>query len=334
MSIQGDFQKPQEENRREGGIKKETLEGLYRAFSERLGEKALRREAPLWEHVSFRVGGPCRLMVFPQKEEEIAFSAELCRQEGVPFFILGRGTNLLPSDEGYEGVVIKLGAGFDGIREEAREGSLYAQAGALLSSMARAALERSLTGLEFAAGIPGTLGGGVVMNAGAYDGQLGSLIRQVRTLGTDGKIRCYSREECGFSYRHSIFQDQKQNEIILGASVSLLPGETERIREKMEDFSRRRSEKQPLSFPSAGSTFKRPPGHFAGQLIEEAGLKGLSVGGAMVSTLHAGFIINQGNAAARDIMDLILLVRDTVADRRGILLEPEVKLLGWEETPW
>ena len=287
------------------------------------GEKKVKWKVPLKEHLSFRVGGDCKAMIFPETVEEIKGAIALCNQEKVKYFILGKGTNLIASDEGYDGVVIKLSGGFEKL---VIQGNLFtAQAGASLSALAKKALENGLTGLEFAAGIPGTLGGAVMMNAGAYDGEIKDVISEVTFLDEYGEIRTYTKEQCDFSYRNSVFQEQQG--IILSAQLILKEGNAESIREKMEDFARRRSAKQPLTYPSAGSTFKRPEGYFAGKLIQDAGLMGLTVGGAMISDLHAGFIINKGNATAKDILDLIELVRHTVNDKFGVMLEPEVKLL-------
>ncbi|MDO4481806.1 MAG: UDP-N-acetylmuramate dehydrogenase [Bacillota bacterium] len=296
---------------------------IYEKLINNIGKDKVLKNVPLREHVSFRVGGLCDFMVFPSSAEETAAAAEICRAENTPYYILGNGTNVIAPDEGYRGTVIKIGKNFSGIRCE--ENRIFAQAGALLSAVSNTALDNSLEGLEFAGGIPGSTGGGIIMNAGAYGGELKDVVEKVTVLDKNGKIRTVSREKCEFAYRSSAFQ--KSGDIVLEAEFSLNPGVREEILGKMKDFSRRRAEKQPLSFPSAGSTFKRPEGYFAGKLIEDSGLKGICVGGAQVSELHAGFVINRGGATASDILELIELVRNTVYDRFKVMLQPEVRVM-------
>ena len=312
---------------------------IYEALTQKIDNNRVLQNVPLKEHISFRVGGPCRVMVFPENEEEIQYAIECSKRENIKYFILGKGTNLIAPDDGYDGVVIKLGAEFNRIDVtdaatctaddlsacRAAVGTIYAQAGALLSAISKKALEHGLAGFEFASGIPGSLGGAVLMNAGAYDGEIGTFVKRVRFLTAEGEIQEWTREQCDFSYRHSAFQNGQYT--ILGAALQFEKGEPAKIRALIEEYTRRRNEKQPLTYPSAGSTFKRPKGHFAGKLIQDAGLMGLSVGGAMVSRLHAGFVINTGNATAEDILSLIRLIQNTVFDKFGVMLEPEVRVL-------
>ena len=272
---------------------------------------------------TLRVGGPADYFAEPKSEEALLTLIKTAKEAGVPVLLLGNGSNLLVRDGGFRGLAIRLGKAFS--RIERRENRLYAQAGALLSVLARQAQEASLTGLEFAQGIPGSVGGGVYMNAGAYGGELAQTVESVRVL--DGEtIREIPGNEMNFSYRHS--RAMEEGWIILGAQFRLAPGDPERIEAAMRDFASRRKEKQPLEYPSAGSFFKRPAGHFAGALIEGAGLKGLSVGGAQVSEKHAGFLINRGGATASDFLALMRLVQERVMEKYGVMLEPEVRIVG------
>ena len=315
---------------------------IYEKLTERIEEKRVQRNVPLKDHLSFRVGGPCEIMVFPENQEEVAYILRCCREEHAAYFLLGKGSNVIAPDEGYHGVVIKLGEAFNRIdvniahAGEAQSadgedfvgitGEITAQSGATLSAISKKALEYELAGFEFASGIPGSLGGAIFMNAGAYDGEIATYIKNVKVLTPEGEIEEWPREKCAFSYRKSAFQNG--GDVILEATLAFTKGERSEIQRKIEDFTRRRKEKQPLTYPSAGSTFKRPQGYFAGKLIQDAGLMGVSVGGAMVSQLHAGFLINYDNATAQDILDLIELVKNTVYDKFGVMLEPEVRMLG------
>lgn len=276
------------------------------------------------EFTSFKAGGSARVMIQPASAEEVIKAISICRQEDVPYLVIGNGTNLLVRDEGYEGVVIRMGKEFADVMAEP-ENRIRAQAGALLSVVSRIAMENSLSGLAFAGGIPGSVGGGTLMNAGAYGGELKDVIQEVTYLTRDGKLRCIQGKDAAFSYRHSIFE--KEQGIVLQTLFQLTPGDKEEIAKAMREFSERRNAKQPVHLPSAGSTFKRPEGHFAGQLIEEAGLKGTTVGGASVSQMHAGFIVNEDGASAQDIIDLIKLVQYTVFDKFDVMLEPEVRII-------
>ena len=272
---------------------------------------------------TLRVGGPADYFAEPQTEEELLLMMREAKAARIPVLLLGNGSNVLVRDGGFRGLAIRLGKGFSAI--ERKDDCLYAQAGALLSTLARQALEASLTGLEFAQGIPGSVGGGVYMNAGAYGGELGQRVEFVRVL--DGEtVREIPGSEMAFSYRHTRAMEEQW--IILGAQFRLTPGDPKEIETAMRDFAARRKEKQPLEYPSAGSFFKRPAGHFAGALIEGAGLKGLTVGGAQVSEKHAGFLINRGGATASDFLELMQQVQARVMEKYGVMLEPEVRIVG------
>lgn len=246
----------------------------------------------------------------------------------MPYYILGNGSNLLVSDKGYGGVMILMGEGFAQIREDV-SGELAAGAGALLSRIAREAQEHSLTGFEFAAGIPGTLGGAVVMNAGAYDGEMKNVLKTVRVMDKNGRILELSANELELGYRRSCIQEKEY--IVLSAVISLKQGDKEAIQTKMAELAGKRRDKQPLEYPSAGSTFKRPAGYFAGKLIEDAGLRGYREGGAQVSEKHCGFVINSGGATAEDIRLLCRSVQKKVKETSGVDLETEVRMIGWDE---
>lgn len=278
---------------------------------------------PLREHTSFRVGGNAQIFVRPYSEEALGAGLELCRRFGLKRHILGKGTNLLVSDKGVPGVVFDM-TSLAGWKIEGQ--TLFARSGSLLKNLAKAAAEASLSGLEFAHGIPGTLGGALYMNAGAYGGEMKDVVRQVYLMDPTGRPFELSGEEMEFAYRRSRMEGSE--DIIIGALLELKSGDKEAIEALMRDLSQRRRDKQPLEYPSAGSTFKRPEGHFAGQLIEEAGLKGFAVGGAQVSEKHAGFVINKGGAKARDIYDLCEEVSRRVLAHSGVTLEREVRLWG------
>ena len=289
-----------------------------------LGEEQILREEPMRLHTTFRIGGPAQFFVIPRTQEEAAAAVCLCRSEGAPYYIIGNGSNLLVSDKGYRGVVIQLFKEFSDINIEGTR--IRAQAGASLAKIAAEALRAGLAGFEFAAGIPGTLGGACIMNAGAYGGEMKDVLLAVTVLTKDGEIREIPREELDMGYRTS--RASREGWIVLGAAIELARGDEKEIRAKMEDLKQRRTDKQPLEYPSAGSTFKRPEGYFAGKLIQDAGLKGLRVGDAMVSEKHSGFVVNCGNATAADVDGLIRLVQEKVREDSGITLEPEVRRLG------
>lgn len=289
-----------------------------------LPEEQIKAGEPMELHTTFRVGGPADYFVLPKTKEELKEVVALCRGEGVPFYIVGNGSNLLVSDKGYRGVVIQI---FKLMNTICVEGNcIYAQAGALLSAIAAKALEESLTGFEFASGIPGTLGGACVMNAGAYGGEMRQVLKQVTVLDKEGEVFTIPSEELEMGYRTSIIA--KKGHIVLEAVIELQKGDGEEIRGLMEGLKNKRVEKQPLEYPSAGSTFKRPEGYFAGKLIQDSGLRGFAVGGAQVSEKHCGFVINKGNATAADVAELMRRVSEIVNEKFGVELEPEVKRLG------
>ena len=278
---------------------------------------------PMARHTTFRVGGPADVLFMPEGADQLIAALEAARSAGVPAYVIGNGSNLIVRDGGVRGLVIAIG---EGMSEIARCGdTVEAQAGAALARVAAFAQSEGLAGLEFASGIPGTLGGGCAMNAGAYGGQLSDVLIDARVL-TGGAVRTLSREDMQMGYRTSL--PLRTGGIVLSARFALTPGAPEAIAARMRELNARRRDKQPLNLPSAGSTFKRPEGHFAGALIEQAGLKGLSVGGAQVSQKHAGFIVNAGGATASDVLALIAEVQDAVQARSGIRLETEVRVLG------
>ena len=298
------------------------------SFDEKLrgivGADAVHAEEPLAAHTTFEIGGPAQWLVEPATEEQVCAVATLCRAEGVRLRVLGLGSNVLAADAGVRGVVLKLADRF--ARIEVRGSEIVVQAGASNAAVAEAACAAGLAGYEFASGIPGTVGGAAIMNAGAYDGEFKDVAVEVRCLAPDGTLVDVSAEEAQWSYRHSMMNDRGY--IVLGAVLRLHPDEPCAIRARMEDLRRRREEKQPLEMPSAGSTFKRPVGYFAGKLIQDAGLRGYRVGGAQVSTKHTGFVVNAGGATAADVKQLIADVQERVFACEGVRLEPEVRM--WE----
>ena len=279
---------------------------------------------PMRNHTTFRTGGPAGVLYLPKTEDEVRRLIAYCKETAVPWMVMGRGSNLLVSDKGLPGAVIKLADDFSDIH--IKGDLLTAQAGASLRDIAQQSIEAGLCGLEFAGGIPGALGGGVCMNAGAYGGELKDFIRSVRALTPEGEIKDIPNEQMRFSYRSSAAQTEDM--VILGATFCLPHGDTATSLKKLSDLNARRKKCQPLNYPSAGSTFKRPPGYFAGALIEQCGLMGCSVGEAMVSKKHAGFIVNTGRAASSDIYALIHHVQDEVARKTGIRLDTEIKIIG------
>ena len=298
-------------------------EQLAAALRARCPELEIREWEPMARHTTFRIGGPVRLMALPKTVGEAKKALQAAgEREIVPFF-LGNGSNLLVADEGYDGFVLKLTGEMDQIQEI--NCHLVAGSAVLLSRLAVAALGRGLTGLEFAHGIPGSLGGAVTMNAGAYEGEMAQVISSVTCLTRTGEVETVPAADCGFSYRRSAFSGGTR--LILRAEFSLSQGDPEEIRAKMEDLARRRKEKQPLEYPSAGSMFKRPAGHFAAALIDQCGLKGLTVGGAQVSEKHAGFVINRGGATCADVLALVDQVKERVLQQTGVELEMEVRVL-------
>lgn len=280
-------------------------------------------------YTSFKAGGNAGVLIEVKSEEELRQVLVTVSNGKIPHMVLGNGSNTLFKDSGYDGVVIKLSDSFAGVSLEKKADSCMVTAGAsiLLSTLAKILLNESLTGFEFASGIPGSLGGALYMNAGAYGGEMKHIVKSVKAISPDGKnTKIFTSEEMDFGYRHSILEENGY--IATEATLELKKGNRDEISEKMRELTARRNSKQPLNYPSAGSTFKRPEGNFASKLIEEAGLKGVSVGGAQVSQLHSGFIINRGEATATDILELIALVQNRVYDETGVMLEPEVKIIG------
>lgn len=289
-----------------------------------VGKQNIKMNEPMSKHTTFRIGGPAQFFITPQTVEALGQVISICNACQVSFFVLGRGSNLLVSDAGMEGVVIQICENFSTFTIEGT--IVKAQAGVMLSKLGNAVKEAGLTGFEFAAGIPGTLGGAVMMNAGAYGGEMKDIVKTVQLMDIDGNLLEKTGEEMDFAYRHSIVEDKDY--IVLGADLALQQGKIEDITAKMEELAEARRSKQPLEYPSAGSTFKRPEGHFAGKLIMDAGLCGYSVGGAQVSQKHCGFVINKGGATAADVLQLIEDVKSKVYDQFQVELEPEVRICG------
>ena len=287
-------------------------------------ECSAEREVSMKNYTSFKVGGPAELFLSPEDAGQTAKLVRFCEKEEIPVFVLGKGSNLLVSDRGIRGAVIYTGKQC-GI-SLTDENTVRAQSGASLAQLCTFALENSLSGLEFAYGIPGTVGGAVFMNAGAYGGEMKDVLTSVRVMTEEGEIMELPAEELGLGYRTSIIPEKRY--IVLGAVISLTEGKKEEIKAQMDDLRQKRVSKQPLEYPSAGSTFKRPEGYFAGKLIQDSGLKGFTVGGAQVSEKHSGFVINKGNATAADVMELIRQVTAKVKEDTGVTMEPEVKQIG------
>lgn len=277
------------------------------------------------KHTTFRVGGPAARYLVPEREEEVAEAVWRAEEGGLPWYVIGRGSNLLVSDDGFDGVIIEIGRGMEKIRV-AGDGTVEAQAGISLAAMAAFLQRESLAGFEFASGIPGTLGGGITMNAGAYGGEIRDCIVSAKILTENGDILVLDRDGLELGYRSSIIQ--KKPYTVLSARFVFEGGDPVRIQERMKELNLRRREKQPLEYPSAGSTFKRPEGYYAGKLIEDAGLRGYRIGDAQVSEKHCGFVINRGNATAAQIWQLIREVRKEVREQFQVELEPEVRMVG------
>ena len=279
---------------------------------------------PMKNHTTFRIGGPADALALPKTPEEVAEVVRFCHEHAQPYYVLGNGSNLLVSDEGYRGLVLQLYRNFNEIQVNGE--MITVQSGAMLAAVARTAYQTGLTGLEFASGIPGTIGGAVVMNAGAYGGEMKNVLKEVTVLTKEGEVLVIPAKALELGYRTSVIP--KNGWIVLGAVLQLKKGDQEQILARMEELKEQRITKQPLDLPSAGSTFKRPEGYFAGKLIMDAGLRGFTVGGAQVSEKHCGFVVNRGNATAADVWELICEVKRRVKEMTGVELEPEVKLLG------
>ena len=299
-------------------------QSFYDKLNNVIGKDSILIDEPMSRHTTFRVGGPADFFVIPKAKEEVRDVIRICKEAGMPYYIIGNGSNLLVSDAGYRGVIVQI---YKEMNEVKVEGDLVkAQAGALLSGIAAKALGAELSGFEFASGIPGTIGGACVMNAGAYGGEMKDVLESVTVLTGEGKIIELGRNELELGYRTSVIA--KKGYIVLGAVLKLERGDGEKIKTYMDELKEKRVTKQPLEYPSAGSTFKRPEGYFAGKLIQDSGLKGFTVGGAQVSEKHSGFVINKGNATAADVMELIRQVTAKVKEDTGVTMEPEVKQIG------
>ena len=297
---------------------------LYKELCDAAGTQNVLADEPMSRHTTFRIGGPADYFVTASCAEEVRKIIEVCRRNSTAYYIMGNGSDLLVGDKGYRGVIIQLFKRMNEIRVEGER--IHVQAGALLSKTAAAACEASLTGMEFASGIPGTLGGAPRMNAGAYGGEMKHIVESADILTADGDIKTLSVEELGMGYRTSVIS--RNDYVALGAVLKLQRGNQEQIRARMEELKEKRISKQPLEYGSAGSTFKRPEGYFAGKLIEDAGLRGFRVGDAQVSEKHCGFVINRGAATAAEVVQLMDQVRMRVKEKFGVDLEPEVKRIG------
>mgnify|MGYP001121090516 CR=1 FL=1 len=302
-------------------------EAVIQALKKFVPEEDIRLGEPMAEHTTFRIGGPADCLVQIGSRQQLIQVQRYLRLVEMPFFILGNGSNLLVSDKGYQGIVLQIGQKMSNI--EVQGDVIIAQAGASMARVARTAQEHGLTGLEFASGIPGTIGGGIVMNAGAYDGELSQVVTQVNVVNSEGEFMELENETMEFGYRTSTIRNNPftVTEVIL----KLTRGDREQIKAKTEDLAARRREKQPLEYPSAGSTFKRPKGYFAGKLIMDAGMRGFRIGGAGVSEKHCGFVVNVGNATAEDVRSVITEVQERVKEKFNVDLEPEILFLGFDD---
>lgn len=297
---------------------------IAQVLLKQIPESIIKIDEPMKNHTSFKIGGPADIYVAPQTIQQLVSVVGVCKKYQVPYFILGNGSNLLVKDGGYRGVMIHLFKNMNAITIEKEE--VYAQAGALLVKVANTCLDASLAGFEFAHGIPGTIGGAVYMNAGAYGGEMKHVLISADVIDSDGQLITLSNEELELGYRTS--KAQTEDMVILGARLGLKKGNPQEIKEKMNDLSYRRRSKQPLTLPSAGSTFKRPEGCFAGKLIMDAQLSGCRIGDAAVSEKHCGFVVNMGKATSKEVMELIHYIQDTVKDQFGKDLHPELRVIG------
>lgn len=288
-----------------------------------MANENIKANEPMKNHTSFKVGGPADLLLFPQSKEELRKVLAVARASGMPFYIMGNGSNLLVRDGGYQGIIINTKA----LKHTKTEGeTLIAEPGISLKDLADIALAENLTGLEFASGIPGSLGGAVTMNAGAYDGEMKHVIKSIQVITADGSLKNIPGNECDFGYRTSILQ--KNDWVLVGIELQLKTGDYQAIADKMRDLNTQRQTKQPLEYPSAGSTFRRPVGYYAGKLVQDAGFKGYAIGGAQVSEKHSGFVINKGDATAADILNLIAAIQTAVKEKFNVDLKTEVIVIG------
>ena len=293
------------------------------SFKKIYDDSEIKIDENMSNHIHFKVGGPVDILLIPSKVSQVVETLKICKNENIPYFIIGNGSNLLVKDGGIRGVVIKLS---NLLFIEVKDNTIKASSGTLLEDVSKKAVENSLTGFEFACGIPGSVGGAVFMNAGAYDGEIKNVIKEAEVLDRDGNIMVLSKEELELGYRTS--KVMKDNLLVLSATFELTKGDKEKIQERVDELTEKRESKQPLEYPSAGSTFKRPEGYFAGKLIQDAGLKGASVGGAAVSEKHSGFVINKDGATAEDVLNLIAHVQNEVKKQFGVELHTEVRIIG------
>lgn len=299
---------------------------VYKDFLNKVSPENILIDEMMKNHTSFKIGGPADIMIFPESIDEIAFTIKYCKENKINYYIIGNGSNLLVRHKGIRGVVIKIA---DNFNEVVMEGTkVKAKSGLLLSRLSKLIMKESLEGFEFASGIPGTLGGAVAMNAGAYGGEMKDVVTGASVLDNEGNVIYLDKEELKLGYRRSVVQEK--NYIVLEVDMELNKGDYEKIKSITDDLTKRRTSKQPLHLPSAGSTFKRPVGHYAGKLIEDSGLKGVRVGDAQVSDIHCGFVVNLGNATYEDVYNLIKLIQKVVKDKFGVELETEVKIIGEE----
>ncbi len=303
-----------------------TMNEIYDKLKEKIQIEHIRKNEMMQNHTSFKIGGPVDIMILPTTVEEIQHGLMVCKENHIPYYIIGNGSNLLVHDKGIRGVVIKIAENFSDVTIDGDR--IKAQSGILLSVLSKKIMRESLEGFEFASGIPGTLGGAVAMNAGAYGGEMKDVVVGALVLDDHCNVVYLDHEHLEFDYRNSFIQ--RAGYIVLEVDIALRKGDYERVKEITADLTMKRTTKQPLHLPSAGSTFKRPPGYFAGKLIEDAGLKGVRVGDAQVSELHSGFVVNVGNATAADVIHLIKLIQKVVRDKFGVELHPEVRIVGEE----
>ena len=302
-----------------------SFDDIRKELGERIPGVCIEENVPMAQYTSFRAGGKARMMVIPADAEQLSAVLGVLSGSGVQYMVLGNGTNILVKDSGYDGVIVKIGSGFDYVRQEGCR--LVCGSGTRMSVAAKAALEGGLSGFEFASGIPGFTGGAVFMNAGAYGGEMKDILRRAKIVSKDGSREFYmTADELEMGYRHTKLHDT--GDIVTEVEFVLEEGNRTQIKAKMSELMEKRNSRQPVNFPSAGSFFKRPEGYFAGKLIQDAGLKGLSVGGAQVSELHSGFIINRGGATATDILQLMEMIQARVFDEFGVILETEVRIIG------
>lgn len=299
---------------------------FYKKLNQIIPDVVFLLNEPMKNHTSFRIGGPADLIIFPNSERQIMETIKLAKSQSIPYYIIGNGTNLLVRDSGIRGIVIQINDKFNRINVDGH--FIEAQAGTLLSAVSRRAVKEGLKGLEFASGIPGTVGGGVVMNAGAYGGEMKDVVYSVSVIDENGQIKELKNDELKLGYRSSIIKEK--NYIVVNVKFKLENGNINESTMVINELTKKRKEKQPLNYPSAGSVFKRPTGYYAGKLIQDAGLKGFTVGGAQVSELHSGFIINKDNATADDVLNLIKIIQQKVDEKFNVHLTPEIKIIGEE----